>query len=79
MDFFIWFSGVTVVTAKASSNPNNTNLEVNDGVRSPQDGNVLRTAPAASTGGASENGGSTHFVRVSSMKFCHLSCHIDRY
>ena len=61
-------SGVAVVTAKASSNLNNEKEKEDDGVSSPQDGNLLRSAPAASAGAASENGESTRFVRVSSKK-----------
>lgn len=61
-------SGVAVVTAKASSNLNNEKEKEDDGVSSPQDGNLLRSAQAASAGAASENGESTHFVRVSSKK-----------
>ncbi|KAF9663949.1 hypothetical protein SADUNF_Sadunf17G0105300 [Salix dunnii] len=59
--------GVAVVTAKASSNLNNEKEKEDDGVSSPQDGNLLTSAPAASAGVASENGESTHFVRCSNI------------
>jgi hypothetical protein len=61
-------SGVAVVTAKASSNLNNEKEKEDDVVSSPQDGNLLRSAPAASAGAASENGESMHFARVSAKK-----------
>ncbi|KAJ6290585.1 hypothetical protein OIU78_026348 [Salix suchowensis] len=59
--------GVAVVTAKVSSNLNNEKEKEDDGVSSPQDGNLLRSAPATSAGAASENGESTHFVRCSNI------------
>ncbi|KAJ6865668.1 protein CROWDED NUCLEI 1 [Populus alba x Populus x berolinensis] len=59
--------GVAVVTAKASSNLNNEKEKEDDGVSSPQDGNLLRSAPAASAGAASENGESMHFARCANV------------
>lgn len=59
--------GVAVVTVKASSNLNNEKEKEDDGVSSPQDGNLLRSAPAASAGAASENGESMHFARCANI------------
>lgn len=72
--YLIAVSGVAVVTAKASSNLNNEKEKENDGVSSPQDGNLLRSAPAASAGAASENGENMHFSRVSAKKPA-VKCH----
>ncbi|CAK7335075.1 unnamed protein product [Dovyalis caffra] len=59
--------GITVVTAKALSNLNKEKEKEDDGVSGPQDGNLLRSAPAASAGAASENGGSMHLVRCANV------------
>lgn len=61
-------SEVAVVTAKVSTDLNNENMEEHEGVGGPKDGSHFRIDAAASTGVASENGGSANLVRVSVIK-----------
>lgn len=59
------FSGVTVTAARASSGLSKENKEETDGIRATEEEIVYsKAAPALSIGAASENGGSSHFVRV---------------
>lgn len=59
------FSGVTVRAARATSGLSKEYKEETDGVRVTEEEILYsKAAPALSIGAASENGGSSHFVRV---------------
>lgn len=58
------FSVVTVTAARATFGRSKENKEETDGVRATEEEILYSKTTALSIGAASENGGSSHFVRV---------------